>query len=319
VRHAAIVCLTIVMVFGVRADAPAAQKPLPIFGINLSMYGPGAPDQFVDDPATHELFASLGIPFIRIPIRQGVSDARLRFVMRSVARSGAVPVVILHGASVGSPLPVDLHLLSLVRSVFGSRRVYLEFGNEEDSNGISAVRYTRMWNLVVPRLRSQSPSSYVYGGPVAFMNDVAYITSFVRHASPRPDFISWHEYVCSAADSDAYCEAHIARWAVHVRRTNTALRRAIGRSLPIMITEWNLDPNPDPRYQRPGFIEPWTIHALTQLQQLGGQGLIGAMYYTATSNADELVTSGRRLTAEGSAWWQALPSPTSSIARRLAR
>jgi hypothetical protein len=197
---------------------------------------------------------------------------------------------------------IDLHLLALVRGVFGTQRVYLELGNEEDNNGITAVRYTQVWNQVVTALRAHSPSAYQYGGPVAFDDDLPYINYFVRHASPRPAFISWHEYVCSTSESARICTAHITRWGVHVARINALLRTAIGRTLPLMISEWNLDANPDPRYTQPAFIGAWVRRALHELERLRAVGVIGALYYTATSNQNALVKANRRFTPEGASW-----------------
>ncbi len=294
------------MVFGVKADTSPLAPQSSIFGINLSMYGPEAPEQFVDDPVTHDMFTHLGVPLVRIPIRDGLSDQRLLTVLRAVESAGATPVVILHGALVANPLKIDLHLLGLVREVFGAKRVYVEFGNEEDNNHVTAPRYTRAWNHVLPALRARSPSSYIYGGPVAFEADYPYIDYFVRHAVPRPEFISWHEYVCARSDSAQLCAARISRWSVHAGRINALVQAALGRTLPLMISEWNLDANPDPRYARAQFIGPWVRRALGELARLRAVGLIGAMYYTATSNQSALLGPNRQFTPEGASWCAAL-------------
>jgi hypothetical protein len=95
---------------------------------------------------------------------------------------------------------------------------------------------------------------------------------------------------------------HIANWATHFQQTNADVHAAIGTTLPIMITEFNLDPNLDPRYSHAAFIQPWVHAALAELQQLRGQGLIGAMYYTATDNGMDLVSPANAFTAEGQQW-----------------
>jgi hypothetical protein len=270
------------------------------------MYGPAGADQFVDDPGTHALFTRLGVPFVRVPFREGTSDQRLVTAMSAVKAAGATPVLNIHGPVVQNPLQVDLHLLRLAKSVFGSRTVYLEMGNEEDLRGITARAYTAAWRTIVPRLRAQSPPSYRYGGPVTSADDANYIAYFAGHAVPRPDFLSWHEYVCNPQDTNQYCDAHIARWATHFASTNAMVRAAIGTTLPIMITEWNFDASDDPRYGDPAFIRPWVTAALAQLERLRSQGLIGAMYYTATANQDDLVNPDRSFTPAGAAWRAAL-------------
>jgi hypothetical protein len=276
--------------------------PSPIYGINLSMYGPTGADQFVDDPATRALFARLGVPFVRVPIRVGISDQRLLTAMSAVKAAGATPMIILHGPVVHDPLKIDLHLLRLVKTVFAARTVYLEVGNEEDKRGITAGAYTAAWKAIVPRLRAESPPSYHYGGPVTSAADPSYIAYFGSHAVPRPDFLSWHEYVCSPQNSDQYCNSHIANWATHFATTNAMVRGLVGRTLPIMITEWNLDASDDPRYGNRAFMHAWVTTALAALERLRSSGLIGAMYYTATENPDDLVKPSRSFTPAGAAW-----------------
>ncbi len=304
-RRVVLLCVAAALTIVIPIAASSSRSPSTIYGINLSMYGPGAPDQFVDDPATRALFASLAVPFVRVPIRPGVPDQRLLAAMRSVSASGATPVIILHGPAVPGALAIDIHLLGLVKSVFGSRTVYLEFGNEEDDSGISAQAYTAAWNMIIPELRARSARSYRYGGPVAYDDDLPYIRYFVRHAVPRPNFLSWHEYVCGPQNTDRYCDTHIARWAAHFKATNALVRRTIHTTLPIMITEWNLDANSDPRYADRAFIGPWITAALRELMQLRSHGLIGAMYYTATSNQNDLINQNRSFTPAGLAWRRA--------------
>jgi hypothetical protein len=286
--------------------APRARAPSPVYGINLSMYGAAGADQFVDDPGTHALFARLGVPFVRVPVRDGISDQSLVTAMSAVKSVGATPLIIIHGPVVRNPVNADIHLLQLAKQVFGMKSVYFELGNEEDQRGITARAYTAAWRTIVPRLRAQSPSTYRYGGPVTASDDANYIAYFAGHAVPRPDFISWHEYVCNPRDSNQYCNSHIAAWATHFATTNAMVRAAIGTTLPIMITEWNLDASNDRRYGDPTFMRPWVTAALTALERLRSQGLTGAMFYTATSNQNALIGPNRSFTPAGSAWRDAL-------------
>jgi hypothetical protein len=287
------------------ASAPRA-GPRAVFGINLSMYGPGGQDQFINDPKTHAVFARPRVPLVRIPIRIGTPVPSLRSAMQAVKAAHATPVVILHGAATPDPIATDRYLLGLVRSVFGSSRVYLEIGNEEDQAGVDAARYTATWNAIVSQLRRRSPPSYLYGGPVTASADPGYLAYFVRHARPRPNFVSWHEYACGPADSDNSCISHIGQWGTHVAQADARMRAAIGATLPIMITEWNLDAAPDPRYQDAPFIGRWVRAAIAELERLRARGLIAALYYTASANADALVNPDATFTPEGAAWHAAL-------------
>jgi hypothetical protein len=283
----------------------------PTFGTNLGLFGSSGADQFVDDAATRAIFA--GVPFIRVPMRDNLSDARLTDAMRAVAVTGATPVIVLDGPAHGTAtaLQTDQRLLGEIRSVFGAGTVYLELGNEEDLGGLSAQTYTNGWNAIVPTLRSQAPASYKFVGPVTHAANPTYLTYFAQHATPRPDALSWHEYTCSSSDSNDYCMTHIANWAVHVKATNDAVSSAIGTTLPFMITEWNMNPNPDPptpdaRYDDASFMRSWTSTALAQLEQLRGSGLIGAMQYLATGNVLRLVNADRTFSPEGQVWHDGL-------------
>jgi len=159
-------------------------------------------------------------------------------------------LVILHGATDANALADDLHLLGLIQSVFGAGPVYIEFGNEEDLAGVDVTRYSDAWNQVVPQLKTQAPT-YKFIGPVTYTYNPAYVAAFDKHANPRPDFNSWHEYVCNPTNTDSYCMEHINNWNTHIALTNDAVKAAIGTTLPFMITEWNLDPQQDPRYSTP--------------------------------------------------------------------
>ena len=158
-------------------------------------------------------------------------------------------------------------------------------------------------NATVPLLKTQHPT-YSFIGPVNFQSDPSYIGYFVAHAQPLPDVVSWHEYVCNTSESTSYCMSHIARWANHAADTNAAEVAAIGHTIPFMITEWNLDPQSDPRYLDPAVMGPWTAAAVQELQSLVSSGLIGAQLYAADSHGGgfELIDGSNNLTPEGQAF-----------------
>ena len=53
----------------------------------------------------------------------------------------------------------------VLRSVFGERRVYLEYGDEPDLAGVDAASYTAGWNQVIPELKRIAPAAYQFVGP----------------------------------------------------------------------------------------------------------------------------------------------------------
>src|SRR4051794_8723598 len=72
-----------------------AAQASPVYGINLGLFGDTGADQVVDDPATQAIFRGLGVPFVRVPMREGLTDARLVTAMRAVSAIGAAPVIIM--------------------------------------------------------------------------------------------------------------------------------------------------------------------------------------------------------------------------------
>jgi hypothetical protein len=299
------------------APRPAVAAPAaPLFGINMTLDKSGH-DVLVDDSATQQVFRGWGIPLIRVPLRPGLSDATYVKAMQAVKAVGATPMIIIRGPQPDS-LTENRRLLPLVTSVFGQGTVYLEYGNEEDLGGMGGAEYTRYWNQVVAELKTQVPASYRWVGPANFQYDPAYAAQFARDANPKPDYLSWHEYVCGAGNDDAYCTGHIANWARHVTEVNDAVRAATGRTFPFFISEWNLDPKDESRYQNAAFIKAWTARAIEQLRALGPD-LAGAMVYTATNHGDFGLLDGGRVTPQGEAFRDAAmasrkltPSPSDS-------
>ncbi len=276
-----------------------------VFGVNMPLFG--ANEQMVTNAGTRTIFAAWNTRVIRMPFRASLSDAVELQGLNAIKSIGATPLVVVHGAVDANVIADDTHLLALTAQVFGSSLVYVEYGNEEDLAGIDAAAYTSSWNATVPILRWLHPT-YQFIGPVNFAYNPAYVGYFVGHARPVPDVVSWHEYVCTAAQSTAYCMAHIANWQTHVTYTNFAEAVAIGHTVPFMFTEWNMDPQDDPRYLDATVIGPWVTAAVQQLEKLVPQGLVGAQLYAADSHGGgfELVDSSNQLTPEGVAFAAAI-------------
>jgi hypothetical protein len=277
-----------------------------IRSVNDSLFD--ASDQLMNDATTQSIVKQHGTPLIRMPLRDQLTDAQNLQALGAIKNAGAAPLVIAHGACISDPYTPDNHFLSLVAQVFTTGPVYVEYGNEEDlscngSAGVSATTYQASWNVVVPQLKANYPT-FKFIGPVNFQQNPTYIATFVTGANPQPDFISWHEYVCSSSDSDSTCNSHIANWATHVANTNAAVQGAIGHTIPIMITEWNLDPNTDSRYSNASFIQPWTTSALAEWSSLASQGVYAAFLYTLESHTDfQLIDSSDNFTPQGAVFF----------------
>lgn len=294
-------------------SAAPAQHAEPVFGVNMSLYS--GTDQLKDDPDTQRLFQSWGVPLVRVPMRSTLDDQTLIDAMHAVQAVGADPLLILNGPGDltgdnsidnGAIAARDLHVLGLVTQTFGDATVYLEYGNEVDYfHGVDADEYVDSWNVVVPQLAAAVPASYRFVGPTWSEADPDAIATVVAGADPRPDLVSWHEYVCSPANGDSreYCEQHVQNWATHVSEINAAERDAIGTTLPFFISEWNVDPGTadadEALYDDPSFIQPWTASAIDELRSLVPEGLAGAMIYTASDHENFALVDGDDLTPQG--------------------
>jgi hypothetical protein len=275
-----------------------------IYGVNLSLYDTN--DQIVNTYTTQQLLRQKRVPIIRMPFRIELPDAYEVRALQAIKAIGAIPLVIIYGPPDPNALADDRHLISLVQSVFSDDMVYVEYGNEADLAGVDVSHYTDSWNATIPYLKAMAPT-YKFIGPVNFEHNPAYVATFDKYAKPPPDLNSWHEYACHPQDSDAACVSHLADWTMHIQQTNEAVQAAIGVTVPIMITEWNLDAVADPRYSNASFIQAWTSEALRTLNENRARGLRAALYYCATNHPSfSLIESANHLTPQGQAFFQSL-------------
>lgn len=286
-----------------RTGATRPQSSLTL-GTNLALYDTN--DQVVNNPATQRLLKVAAIPIIRMPFRFFVPDEYELQALRAIQRIGAIPLVIIHGPTDPNALANDRHAIALVQRVFGASTVYVEFGNEADLAGVTVWTYINAWNAVIPELKELAPT-YKFVGPANFQADPIYVATFDKHANPRPAANTWHEYACQPSDTDDYCLAHISDWSVHIRNINKAVRAAIGVTLPLMMTEWNLDAEHEARYANSSFMRAWTARALRELAANISNGLLAAMQYCVTNNGGfDLIDENNTLTPQGQVFIQAL-------------
>lgn len=119
---------------------------------------------------------------------------------------------------------------------------WFEFGNEPDTSpgncGYTAAQYVAGWNAVIPGLKALAPQAW-FGGPAVPYTESTYISTFVSQASPKPDFVSWHLYAGSYAQSTSTLQASWQRWPAQISNISNVVQTALGHRLPLMITEWN--------------------------------------------------------------------------------
>lgn len=277
-----------------------------LFGTNMGLFT--ANDQVVTSATTRSLMQQIHVRIVRIPLRRSLpNDAEVQ-ALQAIKSIGAVPLVVLNGLRNPNVLADDTRMIQNTISVFGNSLVYYEFGNEDDWNGITIERYTQGWNTLIPQFKRLAPNGK-FIGPVSYQYDHNNLTTFLQGANPRPDAISWHEYTCSYKDQAADCLAHLSRWTVHISDARAVMQATLGKTLPIMITEWNYaadqstqsngQPIADGKYDNTAFITQWTSEAL---HILAANGVFASMQYSVTNTALSLIASDNTLTPQGMAF-----------------
>ncbi|MGI9059816.1 MAG: hypothetical protein ACR2H5_14695 [Ktedonobacteraceae bacterium] len=267
-----------------------------LFGTNLSLYDNN--DQVLQSASTRSQLELMHFRIIRMPVRPTLSNQTEMQAAQYIRNMGAYALVVLRGAVDKTVLADDTRIIQGMNRVFGRFVVFYEFGNEEDLLGVNVDNYTASWNAIVPQLKHIALNGQ-FIGPVNYQYDQNYLTTFLQHANPRPDEISWHEYTCDDAAPNDSCIAHIDQWTNHIADARSTMLTTIGTRLPIMITEWNYAPNAqsnDGKINDSNFMSTWTTKAL---QTLAANRIFASMQYTCTNSVYALVLNDGTPTIQG--------------------
>ena len=289
----------------VKTVTPQAVPVSPLlFGTNLGLFD--NKDQVINSTTTQALLQQIHTQIIRMPVRKSLSNATEIQAAQDIKNIGAIPLVVLHGSSTPTALADDSIIVQDMNTIFGKSIVYYEYGNEEDYfDGIDATSYTNGWNNTIPQLKKLALNGH-FIGPVNYQYTRSYLTTFLQHAQPRPDEISWHEYTCSKKDPSDTCIANIDKWTTHIADARDAMQTTIGTVLPIMITEWNYAPDlqventgqvlADGKHENAAFMTAWTTKAL---QTLAANRVFASMQYSCTNTPIPLIDSNNAITPQG--------------------
>ena len=270
-----------------------------LFGTNMGLFNSN--DQLLTSATTRTMLQQMHTRIIRMPVRSSLTEATEIAAAQVIKSMGAIPLVVLRGAVDANVLADDSRIVNDMNNIFGNSLVYYEYGNEEDLLGVDVTGYTNSWNAIVPQLKHLALQGQ-FVGPVNFQYNRTYLTTFLQHANPRPDQVSWHEYTCDDSWASSICISHIANWTNHISDARASMTAAIGTALPIMITEWNYAPNAVPndgKNNNNAFMSTWTN---TALQTLAANRIFASMQYSSTNTAIPMVTSGNAPTAQGMAF-----------------
>ncbi len=267
-----------------------------IFGTNLSLQDQR--DQILTSNTSQSLLQQLHAGILRIPEHAELSSELGFSAAQTIKHLGAQPVITLRGSLDQHALEDDTQILQQMQTVFGEQSVYYEYGNEEDLLGQSVEQYVNSWNSVIPALKKLAPHAQ-FIGPVTYHYDATYLTTFLQHAQPEPDAVSWHEYSCTSTDSQDTCIAGLSTWSAHIGNARSIMQKQPGGTLPILITEWNYAANAhsgDGKSNDNQFMRNWTTKAL---QTLIDNSIFASMQYSCTNTATALIASNNTLTAQG--------------------
>jgi hypothetical protein len=291
-------CTTTVQTNSTPTPSTGNISPL-IFGTNLVFADEN--DQVLTSTPAQTCLKQLHTSIVRIPVRSNAQLTVLPQAARIIKDSGPAPLVILHGKMLDTNAEeFNNKVITIMNDVFGSNIVYYEYGNEEDLASVSQEQYTASWNEIIPALKQKAPHGR-FIGPVTSAYDHDYLAYFLKHANPRPDAVSWHEYTCSdqAADTDEACLSRINSWSEHIKDTRALMKETFNSELPIMITEWNYarDSKADgERNHNDTFMAEWTRNALYKLVE---NNVFAAMHYSATNSPTPLINEENRPTTQG--------------------
>ncbi|GHO91403.1 hypothetical protein KSF_014510 [Reticulibacter mediterranei] len=282
-----------------KTATPAPKLPASrfIFGTNLSP----SDDKYetITSQTTQGLLQEMHIQMVRIPLEKPLSDAVITQAAQGVKTLNAVPLVNLYDPFAPKSQEENSKIIKIMNKVFGQTTVYYEYGNEDDAAGISAEDYTAAWNKAVPDLKKLAPGAH-FIGPATYRYTEQYFQTFLKQANPLPDEISWHEYTCNAAESQQICTQRLNNWSSDIRNARTTMTKVLGKSLPIVISEWNYAANAkanDGKANDSKFLVSWMTKAL---QILSDNQIFASMQYSCTGTTP-LITNDE-LTPQGEAF-----------------
>lgn len=185
----------------------------------------------------------------------------------------------------------DLNWLKSMVSTYGNGTCpYFEFGNEPDNTGNPGIGPTTTdWNNDVSTLKGLCTSTCYFGGPAPTWsggNDSTYTAGstcglmssgcatdleyFLAHASPAPDFVTYHNYSCTGESSKASCLTD-AQGDISYNWNNTQTQETdvLGKVIPTGITEMNFDAGNHGWGSDSTFISSYQQKADAEIQTLG--------------------------------------------------
>lgn len=219
-------------------------------------------------PAIQALCKSAGFTLLRCSIPNGSPDSYIDLTASAAAACGADMLVILDGKG-------GQTWAQHVVSYLGSRCKLYEYRNEPDLGGVSWQTYLSGWNSIIPACRAIN-SSAAFIGPAlgVFSSYTTYLVPWLQGCNSSgvlPDGISFHIYPCTGQGSSSTCSTKSVNFSSAATKINTAVTGILGHTLPLCLTEWNIDANNPPQSytQDSAYVNTWYQAAIDNMVSAG--------------------------------------------------
>jgi hypothetical protein len=232
-------------------------------------------------PAIQAKAKEAGITLLRCSIPQGSTDAYIDQTASACAACGADMLVIL---TKNGDKPWNQHLVSYL----GNRCKLYEFGNEPDLGGVSWQTYLSRWNQEIPGLRQINPNAAFIGPALGvFGNRESYLKPWLQgclSSGVLPDGISFHIYPCTGQGSSSVCSTKSGNFKNDAATMNALVTGVLGHTLPLCLTEWNIDANNPPQSytQDSAYVDAWYQQAIDAMVQ-GGYAICNQFSFASYS------------------------------------
>src|SRR6267142_428998 len=222
---------------------------------------------------THEIQALIksgGFTIMRCTIPQNSSDAYIQQTVTACQNMNVTMLVILHHS--------DLTWNSRLVTQLGNNCNLYEFSNEPDLLPITTSAYQTFWKLNIPTLRGINKNA-AFIGPVlgVFSSFDSYVIPWLqdcKNSGILPDAISYHIYPCTGSQwTQSVCDSRATSFFGAFTHADTAIKNILGKSLPICLTEWNIDANSPPQQHSYAtdstFASQWAERAIDDMVAAG--------------------------------------------------
>ena len=279
----------------IAVDYTSPMRRLDPMSIGMDISGYGSPNSFAKDLLEQQKIKTLGITFARMELKYSVpGDLSSKIIcggtgcdtrwsgdqwIQAIRSIGAEPLI---------TVPYDAREAAAMVKHFneeGSHSVqYWIVGNEPDLSGLSAARYSTIFNQDYDAMKAVDPTIKIGGGATAWY-DEPFLETFLQDSGSRVDFVDFHLYAQQGSVAGEY--ATLFQTAENYGENVDALRALIQEWVParaskirIEVGEWELNWGGAAQNQT-NFHTVWVASVLGHILYAGGMSL----FYADKDNA----------------------------------